>query len=144
MPDGRGEDTRHRLPAVGCLPNSGVENRNREWLSRGVFGIVDSPLAGFEEPDHDAPRRNFATLGKSADADDDSPNVWVALIGLSRNGSTGVLDAAIGSGRYPVTYHLVGSGFADSGCSWTVFDGEGELQSSVSLAFSSESPSILA
>lgn len=135
MPDGRSEDTRPRLPAIGCVPNSGVETRSREWLSRDVFGIVDSASAAFEEPDRDATRRHFATLGKSAEAGDNSPNVWVALIGLSRNGSTGtVLDAAIGegvSGRYPVTYHLVESGFADPGCAWTVFDGESELHSNV-------------
>lgn len=145
MPDGRGEDTRPRLPAIGCFPNSGVETRNLEWLSRGAFGIVDSPSAAFEGPDRDSTCLHFATLEKSADADDNSPNVWVALIGLSRNGSTGtVLVAAIGSGRYPVTYDLVESGFADSDCSWTVFDGESELHSDVSLAFSLESPAISA
>lgn len=148
MPDGRGEDTRPRLSAIGCFPNSGVETRSREWLPRGVFGIVNSPSAAFKEPDSDDTRRYFATLEKSAEAGDKSPNVRVALIGLSRDGSTGtVLDEAIGegvNGRYPSAYHLVESGFVDPGCSWTVFDGESELHSNLPLALSTESPAILA
>lgn len=148
MPDGRGEDTRPLLPEIGCFSNSGVETRSREWLSRRVFGIVDSPSAAFEEPDCVATRRYFAALEKSTDAGDNSPNVRVALIGLSRDGSIGtVRDAALGegvSGRYPVTYQLLESGFADPGCPWTAFGGESELHSNLTLSLSSESPAILA
>lgn len=106
MPDGRGEDTRPELQAIGCFPNSGVETRSCEWVSRGVFGIVDSPSAAFEEPGGDATRRRFATMERSADAGDNCPDISVASIGLSIDGSAGtVLDAAIGegvSGRYTV------------------------------------------
>lgn len=108
---------------------------------------MDSPSAAFEEPEVDATRRRFATLERSADAGDNCPNVSVVLIGLSRDGSTEtVLDAAIGgvSGRYQVIYHLVEFGFADPGCSQTVFDGEGELHSNVHIASSLESPAISA
>lgn len=110
--------------------------------------MVDSPSAAFEEPDSDATRRYFATLEKSADVGDNSPNFRVALIGLSRDGSTGtVRDAAIGEGvcgRNLVTNQLVESGFADPGCSWTAFGGESELYSNLPLALSLESPAILA
>lgn len=102
-PDGYREETRPRLPAFGCIPNSGVETTSRGLLSRSVSGKADPSSATFEEPNHDATRRRFAALGKSVDSGHELPNVGGASTRLSKNGLTGaVLDAAGGedaSGR---------------------------------------------